>query len=149
MNAAGFVAVGAVRPDAAHDDMGMVPHDIARSAYVSLVTYRRDGSPVATPVRAVADAGVLLIWTSLDSWKVKRLRRDRRVTVAPCDLRGRIAAGARVVPWKALLLESSADLARLRAAMTRRYRWRFRLVDRAQTLRYRGSLHHIGLAVTF
>ena len=59
------------------------------SEYVSLTTFRRTGVPVATPVWAARDSDSLVVWTRADSGKVKRLRHTARVTVAPCDVRGR------------------------------------------------------------
>jgi PPOX class probable F420-dependent enzyme len=59
------------------------------STYVSLTTFRRTGVPVSTPVWAAPDRGTLVVWTRADSGKVKRLRHMARVTVAPCDVRGR------------------------------------------------------------
>ncbi|MEZ0069852.1 PPOX class probable F420-dependent enzyme [Streptacidiphilus sp. MAP12-20] len=73
------------------------PHTLdalTRARYVSLTTYRKDGTPVATPVWHVMDGGLLYVWTEAGSWKVKRLRRDPRVKVVVCDVRGRIAPGA-------------------------------------------------------
>ena len=67
-----------------------VPAALAEERYVSLTTYRRDGSLVATPVWFVVDEGRLLVWTSAASWKAKRLRRDSRVRVASCDFRGNV-----------------------------------------------------------
>lgn len=58
--------------------------------YLSLTSFRRDGTPVATPVWFVADDGRLLVETDGDSYKVKRIRRDARVRVAVCDARGRL-----------------------------------------------------------
>jgi PPOX class probable F420-dependent enzyme len=53
-----------------------------------VVTYRRDGRPVATPVWFALDGDRLVFESDADSGKVKRLRRDPRVRVAPCTLRG-------------------------------------------------------------
>ena len=66
--------------------MTPLPH----STYVSLTTFRRTGVPVATPVWAAPDGETLVIWTRADSGKVKRLRHTARVTLAPCDVRGRV-----------------------------------------------------------
>lgn len=63
---------------------------VAAERYISLTTFRRDGTPVSTPVWAVESSdGGLLVWTGKNTWKVRRLRRDPRVLVAACDLRGR------------------------------------------------------------
>jgi PPOX class probable F420-dependent enzyme len=64
------------------------------STYVSLTTFRRTGVPVSTPVWAAPDGETLVVWTRADSGKVKRLQHTSRVTVAPCDVRGRTTAPA-------------------------------------------------------
>jgi PPOX class probable F420-dependent enzyme len=54
-----------------------------------LVSYRRDGTPVPTPVWAAPAGGALYVRSERGSGKVKRLRRDARVLIAPCTVRGR------------------------------------------------------------
>jgi hypothetical protein len=126
----------------------MIPDTIARSPYVSLVTYRKNGTPVATPVWAVADGEELLVWTRDDSWKVKRLRKDTRVTVTPCDVRGRTTEGAQTAEGTARLLEDAAGLGRVRKAMAGKYGLRFRLMDTGGALLRRGKRPHVGISVT-
>lgn len=76
---------------------------LARSPYVLLTTFRKDGRAVATPVWAApSDDGRLLVWTAPDAGKVKRIRRSSRVTLVPCSVRGvpigrEIPATARIV----------------------------------------------------
>jgi uncharacterized protein len=63
---------------------------LAGERYVSLTTFKRDGSAASTPVWVVSDDGRrLLVWTGADTWKVKRIRRDSRVRITPSDARGR------------------------------------------------------------
>ena len=53
---------------------------------------------MATPVWAVPlDGGDIGFWTSSESGKVKRLAHTERVTVQPCDARGRPKAGTQPV----------------------------------------------------
>ncbi|MBM3685832.1 MAG: PPOX class F420-dependent oxidoreductase [Actinobacteria bacterium] len=67
----------------------MAPIDaLAAGKYLSLTTFRRDGTPVATPVWLVRDGDALRVVTQADSGKAKRLRNDSRVLLAPCDARG-------------------------------------------------------------
>lgn len=71
--------------------------------YLSLTSFKRDGTGVATPVWFVSDNGHLLVETDADSYKVKRIRRDAHVLVAACDARGRarsepMDADARILP---------------------------------------------------
>src|SRR6476620_11819223 len=63
--------------------------ELFQGKYLSLTSFRRDGSGVATPVWFVADNGHLLVETDADSYKVKRIRRDPHVRIAVCDARGR------------------------------------------------------------
>jgi PPOX class probable F420-dependent enzyme len=58
--------------------------------YLSLTSFRRDGSRAATPVWFVAHDGQLLVQTDEGSFKVRRIRRNSSVTVAPCTVRGRL-----------------------------------------------------------
>ncbi len=70
--------------------------------YVSLETYRRNGTAVRTPVWYAEADGVLYVYTLANAGKVKRLRVNSRARIAPCDMRGKILgewieAEARVV----------------------------------------------------
>ena len=56
--------------------------------YVSLVSFKRDGTPVATPLWFVVDGDRLLAITDAHSAKVKRIRRNPDVTLAACRASG-------------------------------------------------------------
>uniref|UniRef100_A0AAU2JWD7 PPOX class F420-dependent oxidoreductase n=1 Tax=Streptomyces sp. NBC_00049 TaxID=2903617 RepID=A0AAU2JWD7_9ACTN len=120
--------------------------ELGRARYVSLTTFRKDGTPVATPVWAVADGGELYVWTRSDSWKVRRIRNDGRVTVTACDVRGRVAEGAAVLDGEARLLDE-AGLTRVRKLMSRKYRWQFWAVDVPAAVARRGKRPHTAIAV--
>jgi PPOX class probable F420-dependent enzyme len=87
-----------------------VDDQISRSRYVSLTTYRRNGTGVATPVWHVAHAGELFIVSEADAGKVKRIRNNSRVVVTVCDIRGKIAPGAPSAEGTARLLDEVATL---------------------------------------
>jgi PPOX class probable F420-dependent enzyme len=125
----------------------MIPRLLAETPYVSLTTRRRNGTPVPTPVWCAEDDGELLVWTREDSGKVKRLRNDPAVTLTPCDVRGRRQEDAVPVAGVARLLEDDAGLRRVRRALTRKYGWRFRLLDAGGALVRRGRRPHTGIAV--
>jgi uncharacterized protein len=58
--------------------------------YALLVTFKRDGDAVPTPTwYGLGDDGNVYTQTFADSWKVKRIARNPRVLVAPCNQRGR------------------------------------------------------------
>jgi len=64
---------------------------LARERHISLTTFKRDGTAVATPVWVVSDDGRrLLVWSGAQTWKVKRIRRDPNVRVTPCDAKGKV-----------------------------------------------------------
>lgn len=65
---------------------------LANEKYINVETYRRDGTPVRTPIWFAPDAAgkEFYISTPANSGKVKRIRRYPRVRVAACDFSGNI-----------------------------------------------------------
>ncbi|AKS33912.1 PPOX class F420-dependent oxidoreductase [Mycolicibacterium goodii] len=62
--------------------------DVAKSKYILLTTFTKDGRPKPTPIWAAPQGDRLVVITQAHSWKVKRIRNTPRVTVAACDVRG-------------------------------------------------------------
>jgi PPOX class probable F420-dependent enzyme len=87
--------------------------------YLRVTTFRRDGTGVATPVWFVEEDGRLLIETAIDSYKVRRIRRNPSVTVAVCTATGR-PRGENVNAHAELLSES--ELGRVERLMADKYR---------------------------
>jgi uncharacterized protein len=87
--------------------------------YLSLTSFRRDGTGGATPVWFVEAGGRLLVETDAASYKVRRIRRDPRVTIAPCTATGRLRGTP--VPARAELLPDT-EVARVERLMARKYR---------------------------
>jgi PPOX class probable F420-dependent enzyme len=86
---------------------------------ILLTTYKRDGSPVATPV-SIAFDGDRAFFRSYDkAWKTKRLRNNPRVEVAPATLRGK-PTGPTVHARATLLSDLQARTAA--EALARRHR---------------------------
>src|SRR5689334_18846042 len=56
---------------------------------ISLETYRRNGEPVRTPVWFLKENGILYVHTGDNTGKVKRIRRNPKVRVAPSHFRGK------------------------------------------------------------
>ena len=92
--------------------------DIVACKRSLLVTYRRDGTPVPTPVWAAEADGLLYVRTERAAGKVKRLRRDPRMLVAPCTVRGK-PLGAPFEATARLLLPDEEP--RGERALARRY----------------------------
>jgi PPOX class probable F420-dependent enzyme len=63
---------------------------LADEQFISLTTFKRDGTPVSTPVWVAGGHGRLLVHSAADTWKVKRIRRNNHVRVAPCGATGKV-----------------------------------------------------------
>ncbi len=100
-----------------------------RPRYVSLATFRRSGREVRTPVWIAGDGKRLYVYTNGKSGKVKRLRANPRVRLAPCDMRGRVHG-----PWieaSARVVEDPRAMDPGLALLERKYGWQMRLARTA------------------
>jgi len=79
---------------------------LANARFIDLVTFRRTGEAVGTPVLFVMDADRLLVRTAHDAGKLKRLRHTSAVEVAPSDQRGRHLGPS--IPGRARILGPEA-----------------------------------------
>jgi uncharacterized protein len=94
--------------------------EIGRSKYISLTTFRKDGTAVATPVWHVVNDGELLVVSDAEAGKVKRIRNNSHVVVTVCGIRGKVAPGAPSAEGTARLLDE-ADTKAGRALLARKY----------------------------
>lgn len=94
--------------------------EISRSRYVSLTTYRKDGTGVATPVWHVVSGGELFVVSNADAWKVKRIRNNSHTVVTVCNFRGKIAPDAPSASGTARLLDETGT-GTCRELLARRY----------------------------
>ena len=58
--------------------------------YISLETYKKDNTPIRTPVWFVIDNDRIYITTKESTGKVKRLRNNQNVRLAVCSMKGQI-----------------------------------------------------------
>ncbi|MEE6179600.1 PPOX class F420-dependent oxidoreductase [Mycobacterium sp. 050134] len=82
--------------------------DLAKSRYILLTTFTKDGRPKPTPIWAALDNASgdrLLVITGEKSWKVRRIRNASRVTLATCTMRGQ--ATSEPVEGTATILDKS------------------------------------------
>jgi PPOX class probable F420-dependent enzyme len=102
--------------------------DPAHARYVSLATRRRDGREVRTPVWIAADdSGVLYLFSAGEAGKVKRIRNDGSVRLAPCTYRGEVTGA-----WqsgRARIVDDPATVARAYAALRAKYGWQMCVGD--------------------
>jgi PPOX class probable F420-dependent enzyme len=89
--------------------------------YVLFTTYRRSGEAVSSPVWAVPYETGFAFWTSSGSGKAKRLAHTSRVTVQPCNGRGRVKEGTGPVEATARTVTDGPELDTIRAAVRSKY----------------------------
>lgn len=112
--------------------------------YISVTTFRKDGTAVATPVWLVRRHNELLVLTQANSGKVKRIRNNPDVLVASCDARGLVTGDA--VPGVAVLMDETQT--HLTANLIQhRYGFMGGMMDWLNEMR-RGSGEHVGIAIT-
>ena len=94
---------------------------VGRASYVLFTSYRKNGTPVSTPVWIAPDGNDLYFFSDTGAWKVKRVRNNPAVTLQPCDVRGKVKDGAPVVSGQAEVLDH-AETRRVRRIVNRKYR---------------------------
>lgn len=121
--------------------------------YVSLTTYRRTGEAVSSPVWIAAlPGGRGGFTTAADSGKVKRLRNDPLVTLAPSDMRGQVAHATATTSATAEVVIGGEAFEEVRAAMSQKYGIQFTLVHlggRFKKLIGMGEAANCAIVVTF
>ena len=94
--------------------------------YLSLTSFKRDGTGVATPVWFVSDGRRLFALTDLHSAKVRRIRRNPHVLVASCRADGKLRSEP--VPARAEVLTATPELERVQKLLIERYKISYRVV---------------------
>jgi uncharacterized protein len=94
--------------------------DVARSKYLLLTTFTKDGRPKPTAVWGAPDGDKLLIITDDGSWKAKRISNTSRVTIQRSGGLGQatgepVEAVARILPKE--------DTRRVYDSVVKRYWW--------------------------
>jgi len=108
---------------------------ISDAKFVSLTTYKKDGTPKPLPVWIAAlPDGRVGFTTSGESWKAKRVRTNPQVTLRPCDQRGRVADGAAEVTGTAVVV-SGTEFAEVEALIKAKYGFMFTVMKTVNSMR--------------
>jgi PPOX class probable F420-dependent enzyme len=94
------------------------PPEIRGQKYISLITFRKSGQPMPTPVWFGEENDKLYVMTSSKMGKYKRIRNNPQVKIAPCTIRGKVTgpefpAVARILP--------AVDAPKVRNTINRKY----------------------------
>lgn len=107
---------------------------LADERYMLLTTFRRDGTPVATPVWVTPfEEHSVAFWTSSGSGKAKRLAHTQRVIVQPSDARGRVKPGSEPVEATARVV-TGGELEAIRHHVITKYGFQTKLTKLLATI---------------
>jgi uncharacterized protein len=102
--------------------------------YLTLESFKRDGTPVQTPVWFAEEHGVLYVYILANAGKVKRIRRNPHIRLAPCTMRGTV-----IGPWveaEATIVDATTA-AHGHALLRQKYGWMKRMGDLFSRLLHR------------
>lgn len=116
--------------------------------FVSLTTFRKNGTGVATPVWIGREEDTLVVTTPSGSGKVKRLRNNAHVELRPCSRRGTVKAGAPTVTAVVELVEGPEAMRRLDAVLRPKYGMEYRIVMLVERAVRRGPNDRVMLRIT-
>jgi PPOX class probable F420-dependent enzyme len=68
-----------------------IPPQISGQRYINLISFRKNGIGVSTPVWFGEDGGHLYVMTNGKSGKAKRLRNNPEVRICAATIRGKVA----------------------------------------------------------
>jgi len=110
---------------------------------ISIETYRKTGDPVRTPVWFIEENGELFVRTDSHTGKIKRIRNNPRVRVAPCSMSGTVKGAWVDGEARMIDMESSE---RIFSLLKKKYGMPYRIVRFFQRFS-RSKAHPIGLAI--
>jgi uncharacterized protein len=119
--------------------------ELAAERYVSLVTFRRNGNGVPTPIWVAAYHGKLYAVTNGTSVKMKRLKANDRIRLAACDARGKVRG-----EWAeghGRRIDEAALMQRAQQALESKYGWQAAVLKFFSTL-FRGAKNRAFIEMT-
>jgi PPOX class probable F420-dependent enzyme len=90
--------------------------------------------PIDTPVWVVTFDGGVAFYTDDRSFKYKRMRRNPRVEVAPCDVWGKLPEGASWLSGTTRFVEDSQRQQRIFDLIAQKYGYHWKMVKLGRTL---------------
>jgi uncharacterized protein len=121
---------------------------VSEAKFVSLVTYKRDGSAVAAPMWVARDGADLVVWTPADAWKVKRARRDPRVVLIRSTRTGKVDPIEPALSGTAVVEDAPDTVSRVEKLMRRKYGVEFVLVTTVEAILARGRRPRVVLRIS-
>jgi PPOX class probable F420-dependent enzyme len=124
---------------------------VYRATNNSLTTFRKNGTPVATPVTCAEYEGTIYFVTGADSGKVKRMKHTHHVTIAPCTMGGKITGDT--VDAHAHIITNNAEIYRAKGAIQSKYGLRHQatqtILKLVQFIRRLPEIQQVYVAIEF
>ena len=130
------------------DDAAALAKTLGDAEFVSLITYKRDGTPVGSAMWIASDGGDLVAWTPADAWKVKRVRRDPRVVVIRSSRMGKVDPVDPELLCTAVVEESPTAVADVEQLIRRKYGLQFRVITTIEAILARGRKPRVALRMS-
>ncbi len=111
--------------------------DLDSARYVVLTTFKRDGTPLATPVWITGTNGNYSFITGHNAGKSKRIANNPKLTVQVSDFRGTVKPNTRIYQGTGIVDTASDNLAKVELALKAKYSWQFKLTRMADALKNR------------
>ena len=121
---------------------------VGDAKFVSLVTYKLDGSAVAAPMWIARDGADLVVWTPADAWKVKRVRRDTRVTLIRSGRAGKVDPVEPRLLGTAVVEDAPETVAKVEQLMRRKYGFEFVVITTIEAVVARGRKRRVVLRIS-
>jgi PPOX class probable F420-dependent enzyme len=111
--------------------------DLDKARYISLTSFKKDGSPVSTPVWITGSGGRYAFTTGDKAWKTKRILRNPTIEARVCDMRGRVKPDTTIHSGTATISTLSADITSAERSLSAKYGWQFRATRLVDSLKGR------------
>ena len=105
----------------------MAFENLQAQQFMNLITFRKSGVEVRTPVWFVQDGTSLYVMTGKDAGKIKRIRNNPSIVVEPADRAGKTLGDA--VTAHAQLISDPAVATHANALLTQNYGFMKRMFD--------------------
>ena len=105
--------------------------------YINVETFRKNGIGVKTPVWFAQDGDTLVVRTESSSGKMKRIRSNAHIRIAPCDARGGLLG--EWVEARAEIISEQSENEKVNRLVTKKYGFTKRLFDLMGKFRGRES----------
>jgi PPOX class probable F420-dependent enzyme len=115
-------------PDKLPEKVPTTSFDPAKATYVSLITYRKTGAEVKTPVWVAPLRGKHYVFSEAKAGKVKRLRNNSAIKIALCDARGKLL-GNEWLEGNAKITDDPKLLMDVYKSFSKKYGWIMRITN--------------------